>query len=653
MRALLDDLGRDPARNRRRLLAAGVALAALAGAGFGVVQMRNARAELCAGGPDQIGQVWQPSTREQIRRAFVGTGLPFAASSADRILERLDAHTERWARAYGDVCRATHLRGEQSERLMDQRMACLQRDLAQTTALIETFTEPDAKVVERAVSAVDQLEDPSACETWTPGGDGPELDPERAALAERLRTELARARALHSAGRIDEAGALAQDVTDRAKAAKLPDVCARALTALARYQQIKGKWDEAERSLTEAVRMSTQAKDPRTEAQSWAALMFLKARERGELAAARLLMLPSETALERAGHPDRVEATYYRSLGALLMELGEDEPALDAYRKLVAIAERLDGEGSTTTASAWSNLAIALAKAGKVSEAEGYLRRAKQLLERTLGPDHPDVAAVMQNLANLAIKRGDYAEAKRLLLRVKATRQATQSPKLAGTLLNLGVANRGLEDLPAARDNYLEAEALMRATRGDRYPHLVAIYNNLANLFGQLGEPERALAYAEKAVALASERFKPGHRRRTGAWLRLCETRAATGAYEAARKACERALEELRAKHGEPRPKVATTGEALTTLAEIALATRHPELALEHARAARQIFRDLESEREGEAGARMVETRALWALGRRSQAAASAHETARLLKDADLAGREAREFLDWTRASGL
>ncbi len=654
MAALLHELGRDPARQRLRVLAAAGGLMLLVGAGVGVVQARNARAELCAGGPAHVARLWNEDAGARIRQAFLDTKLPFAHTSAVRVVERLDAHARRWADTFGAVCRATRVHGEQSEHLMDQRMACLQRDLAQVSTLIDTFTAPSTTTVERAVSAVDQLDDPSACATWTPSAAAPALDAEQAALAQTLRTDLARARALQTAGQPEPAAELARTVSDRARQAKLPGVCAHALTVLATAEQSLGKWEDAEHALTEAVRMATRAGDAPTEAQAWATLMFLEARERGEHESARALMLPSETALERAGHPDSVEAVYQRSLGTLLAELGDSKGALAAYRRAAELSERLYGPDSPNTARDWSNLAVALARAGHTDEAESYLQRAVDLLERVLGAEHPQVAGVKQNLANIAIKRGDYAKARGLLLQVVTVRKATGSPRLASTLVNLGVANRGLHDLPAARDSYLEAERLMRQSRGERYPHLVAIYNNLANLYDQLREPERALSYAEKAVALARDIFEPGHHRRASAWQRLCQVRNTLGQHEAARQACERGLQELRAKHGQARPSVPAAGEILLTLGDIDLTTGHARAALERAQAAREVFAAHPSEHANMARTQALLARALWALGRTQDAARQTQEAMHALRRAGPAlASETDTFTAWAREHGL
>ena len=79
----------------------------------------------CQDASAQFDEVWNPPLQEQIRQAFVATGLSYAEDTWERVLRRLDVYGGKWSAMHEETCAATLIRGEQSPELMDLRMACL------------------------------------------------------------------------------------------------------------------------------------------------------------------------------------------------------------------------------------------------------------------------------------------------------------------------------------------------------------------------------------------------------------------------------------------------------------------------------------------------------------------------------------------------
>src|SRR5262249_50072005 len=129
-----------------------------------------------------------------------------------RVDSILAGYAERWTAMHRDACQATRIRGEQSEQLMDKRMACLDvrsRELAKLTALLR---HPDATVVQNAAQAARGLGSIDGC------GDLVALtrpiaepaDPATAAQVAAARLTLADVSVLNTAGKFDDGLALAQ-----------------------------------------------------------------------------------------------------------------------------------------------------------------------------------------------------------------------------------------------------------------------------------------------------------------------------------------------------------------------------------------------------------------------------------------------------------
>src|SRR5690606_29580300 len=162
MRALLEDLSRDRVAHRRRwLVAGGLVLAGItSAAGLGYYGSEKP----CAGASGRFAGVWDAARREEVQRAFVQTGIPYARTAWAGVESRLDEHTGAWVEMYRDACEATHVRQEQSLEMLDLRMACLRGRRAEVAALIVELARADEAVVRNAVEAVSALDRLDRCE---------------------------------------------------------------------------------------------------------------------------------------------------------------------------------------------------------------------------------------------------------------------------------------------------------------------------------------------------------------------------------------------------------------------------------------------------------------------------------------------------------
>ena len=106
---------------RRSLGGAAIVLAAGAAIAFA---MRPARAQ-CDGAEAAWGNLWGQGDRAEVAAAFARSDRPGRDTALARVTETLDAYRARWVNAHTETCRATRVRGDQSEALLDLRMQCL------------------------------------------------------------------------------------------------------------------------------------------------------------------------------------------------------------------------------------------------------------------------------------------------------------------------------------------------------------------------------------------------------------------------------------------------------------------------------------------------------------------------------------------------
>ena len=127
---------------------AGAALVVTSGVAIHAAVVRTATQ--CRGAEGQLASVWDEGRQRAIHRAFAATGKPYAEDAWKTVSAAFEAYTRRWVAMRTEACEATRRRGEQSEEMLDLRMACLDQRLREVAALSTALTEADAQVVVKA-----------------------------------------------------------------------------------------------------------------------------------------------------------------------------------------------------------------------------------------------------------------------------------------------------------------------------------------------------------------------------------------------------------------------------------------------------------------------------------------------------------------------
>lgn len=173
-------------------------------------------------------------------------------------------------------------------------------------------------------------------------------------------------------------------------------------------------------------------------------------------------------------HPE--VASSLNSLATLHHRRGELAAAESLYRETLGIQERALGHDHPSVGYTLMNLGLLVAQQGDQAGAESLYRRAISIWEERFGPEHPLVTQALFNLADLRRERGDLADARGLYRRAEAATRARlaadpQSPgerqRLAFTLVELGKLDSGLGDKAQAEDCWREAVTLMAPLTAD------------------------------------------------------------------------------------------------------------------------------------------------------------------------------------------
>ncbi len=105
---------------------------------------------ICRGAEGQLAGIWDTSTSEALRASLSESGHPRRDQIFERTRRALDRYGLGWVSARTSTCEATHVRGEQSEQLLDRRMTCLNRRRDELGALVAALSAGGADTADRA-----------------------------------------------------------------------------------------------------------------------------------------------------------------------------------------------------------------------------------------------------------------------------------------------------------------------------------------------------------------------------------------------------------------------------------------------------------------------------------------------------------------------
>jgi serine/threonine protein kinase/tetratricopeptide (TPR) repeat protein len=334
----------------------------------------------------------------EMRQSFLASGKPYAGKAWQGVSETLDRYTRRWSELYVEACEATRVRGEQSDEVLDLRMACLDEGRGDLAALVRLFRYPTAEVIENAVAAANALGTLERCENveLLRSGVRPPPDVATRQVVDRLRGELAELRALTRVGRLKDGVAIATSLEREARAVGYAPLLAEVLFAVCRLAEEQGAPAEAARLCEEAFSTALTCRHDETAAEAATQLVGYTWTR---LEVSEVWSRIAEALLRRIGGHDRLWGWLHTNRALVQSRHGRVEEALANEHRAVAAKEKALGPDDPDVGISVGNLAVYLDDLGRLSEAIEVARRAVELVERGVGPDHPRTGIGLANLA--------------------------------------------------------------------------------------------------------------------------------------------------------------------------------------------------------------------------------------------------------------
>lgn len=349
-------------------------------------------------------------------------------------------------------------------------LACLELRRRALDAALELVAQADP----RAAQAVDALPPVAECrqfdllERRMPIPD----DPDARAQVERIRGVVASARSLQSAGRYADAREGLEPLVERAERLGFDPLHAEVLYELGVAVSLGGEASEGEPLITRAAHLAAGARHDTLAAQAWAHLVYTASEELHDYPAARRHLDHARTAVARLGDTADgrragARLVYYDAI--LAWRHSRYDEAMTLYTRAIDAARDVDPQ---LEANAMDAMGILHIEQGRFEEAIAVLSETLRKRQALHGPRHPFVADSYGNLATAYYQAGDHDQALEWVRRSVA----------------------------------LKAELLGRA-----HPSYGLDLHQEAQIRGELGQREAALALARRARAIFEGAREPDH----------------------------------------------------------------------------------------------------------------------------------------------
>jgi tetratricopeptide (TPR) repeat protein/predicted Ser/Thr protein kinase len=566
MNALLVDLHRDVSRRRWRIAMAAVAVALVGTAALVPVYIARSRSQLCQGGEEQLATVWNGAIARTMRDGFLATSRAHAAETHERVSNLLDDYGKRWVTAHTDACEATHKRGEQSEKLLDLRMACLANKLHRMETLVHALTaEPDATAVDdamRAALALPSLDSCADVAALTRAYPLPSGAAERRAI-KKVEAFLDQIETQLDMGRGIQLLATAEDARQRADATGYPPVQTRAYLVLAQVQELNDRYKDAEASFQAAARVAAKAHDDESIARAWIDLVNIVGYRQSRIEDAVSIIPFAETAIARADDEALLHARLAKSLGWLYTTSGDYRKAQVYHERALEILQKrygansLEATSSRLALSVNYGLASVLAKQASYDQALSHYERIQDIVETHFGPEHVYMVSVLGTIAETHSNRGELEAASveyRRALEIDHANGGMNKATRAALLVKLGQNLLRQEELEEAQQVLEQALAQRTEVFGAENQHTAEAMRSLAEVLIHRGSYDQAAEMLARAGRVYEATVGTAHQD-YASWLVLqAELTALRGQPGAAIELYQQAIAIMKASNGAEHP---------------------------------------------------------------------------------------------------
>ncbi|HVG61667.1 MAG TPA: tetratricopeptide repeat protein [Hyalangium sp.] len=506
MEALLAQLEAQPRKARRVAVAASLALVMGAG-GYAWYAIESAQASRCTGLEQRLAGLWDEGVRRQVTEALVATAKPGAADVAVRATRMLDDYARGWVEMSTEACRATRIRGEQTESLLSLRMLCLERRLKDVKAVTGVLASADAELVEKAVDTVSLLPSLRSCADVTSLSQVEPLpeSPQARAEIERISSQVSQLKALTDAGRYKQGMEVGEPALSAARALGYRPLEAEALLWLGTLEARRDEVQAAERHLIQSLWAALASRDDEVQARAATMLVYVVGGDSKRFDAALQWGDMARATLVRMGSNEDIESDLFKNLGVAYARQRRNADALAAFTRALQLGDKASGPEHVRRSIILGNMGSIYKREGRLEEASRVLTEAIAIRERISGPNHPMGSLLHYSLAQALLPMRAFSKAQAHARRALEIDQATygpENPQVGDTYDVVGAAYLQDGKYQEAREAYQRALDIKEKALGKDHENVSYSAGGLAGSLLGLGEAAKAGPLFEQVLAI-------------------------------------------------------------------------------------------------------------------------------------------------------
>lgn len=413
-------------------------------------------------------EIWGSEHAKKVKLAFVQTGTAYALDSFRSTQSTLDNYANNWIKMHKQACEATRVHGSQSEKLLDQRMICLDQCKRELWALVSILTTADSKVVHNSVQASQNLPSIERCSDVVSLSSAEDLpqDQNTRKFIEKIQTQVAHAKALRQTGKFKLGLKAAQTALTEAKQLGYKPIIVEALVALSDSLDDLGDYKTSENLLFDAFFEAMQTNNDTLWADIANSLVFEIGYRQSRLGEAKMVSKIAFAAIERVANNNSLKARWHRNMGILLAQ-SNPVKTYQHFQKARKLIEKTKGADNLQFAKALTSLCIVQRTRQELLEAEQYCENSLSIMQKHLGSQHPELALILNTLANIYKDRGELSK---------------------------------------AQSTYERALSIYESVSGKKHPTMGVLWLNLANLQLQKKDYDTAHQHYERALAICTQK---------------------------------------------------------------------------------------------------------------------------------------------------
>ena len=503
---------RKQTRSTRRTALIAACAAGIAFVGAGAAVWYRGSDDACQQrSASQADSVWHESRRQKIRSGFAATQLPYAEATVATVERALDSYMQQWVQANASACQRFEDNAVPLEFHLRERL-CMSDRFVVVAAVVESMTNPNAALVQRATEVVHRLAPIDECSDLELLNDWrlSPLDDQQIVEIEQAQRHVEQSRSLQATGHFDESRAAAKDAVNFATTVGYAPTEAGARMALAKSYELLGAYDKAHGELESVVELARNNALHNLEARAWSRRVWIAGAKQNEYQTAKQLLDEAEQANRRIGSKTvraRQQSMLLGQRGLITHGLGDLETSLTAYRAALQLHRDTVPVETMRAGYLWNATGYVLMSQGQFDQALEAYAAAIGVKTRVAGATHPSVATTLLRTADTHAARHDYEQALEVCeqaLQIRRDALGDGHRRTAEALLRTGDAHAALAQYDRAASRFQEAlqiqQAVAKASAGTAGTLL-----HIARLHHQRGEVEQALARVEQSRTTYAE----------------------------------------------------------------------------------------------------------------------------------------------------